>query len=79
MPQSIVSTVCSFLEHRACQGSISTDGKELRSYGVIIGRWVGDEIQMPNTSRFYSTTTSKHRHLLRRLALNRQITVKEVN
>lgn len=71
--------VSSFLQHTVEQGAISTDGKELRSYGVVIARWSRDEILMPNSSVFHSITTTKHRNLVRSMALEKGINVKEVN
>lgn len=71
--------VSSFLQHTDSQGAISTDGKELRSYGVVIAVWKKDEILMPNSSVYHSVTTTKHRNLVRSMALEKGINIKEVN
>lgn len=71
--------VASFLEHTASQGAISTNGKELMSFGVKIARWDRDEILMPDVSTFHSITTTKHRNLVRGMARGRGIIVKERN
>jgi len=71
--------IACFLGHTPSQGAVSTDGKELRSYGVVIAKWSRDEITMPDSSVFHSITTTKHRNLVRKMALNQGITVKEVN
>lgn len=79
MPPKNIEVISAFLEQRSCQGPVSTDGGKLMSYDVVIAEWVGDEIVMPNSSTFHSMTTSKHRNLVRTLALSRHITVKEQN
>ena len=71
--------VSCFLGHAPSQGAISTDGEELRSYGIVIARWNKDEILLPDSSVFHSITTTKHRNLVRAMALSQGITVKEVN
>lgn len=68
-----------FLSHSPSQGAISTDGKELRSYGVVIARWNRDEIVMPDSSVFHSITTTKHRNLVRSMALSQGINIKEID
>ena len=74
-----LDVVSTFLRHSALEGVISTDGKELKSYGVVIARWDGDEIVMPDSSVYRSVTTTKHRNLLRSMALEKGVVVKEVN
>ena len=72
--------VTSFLKHEPAAGPISTNGKELMSYGVPIAKWVSeDEITMPDVSKFHSVTTSKHRNLVRRMAMDKGIKVTQVN
>jgi hypothetical protein len=77
MPKNL-EVVTKFLGHSACQGPISTDGEVLKSYDVVIARWEGEEIVMPDSSVFHSITTTKHRNLVRAMALNQGITVKEI-
>lgn len=74
-----IDVIASFLSHNPSRGSISTDGKELRSYDAVIAKWDGDKVVMPGSSVFYSVTTSKHRGLVRSMALNKGIHVVEIS
>lgn len=74
-----LDVVLSFLDRKERHGAMNTDGSSLFSYGRAIGQWTGDEILMPRSTRFISTTTKKHRNLLRRLARERGIRIYELN
>jgi len=56
-------------------GSLMSDGCQLYSYMVVIGRWDGEAVRLPNPQRFYSRTTSRHRNMLRDMATSRGIIV----
>lgn len=73
-----------FLNKSPSEGAVATDGEELKSYGVVIARWVKEnEIVMPDSNTTYdpaiSKTIARNRNLVRGMALNRGIIVKEVN
>ena len=76
MPKNIV-VVSRFLDGTPLMGSLSTDGKELKSYNAVIAKWKGREILMPDIDVWHSATTSRHRNLVRLLANYRGITVRE--
>lgn len=75
-----VEVVDSFLRGEALRANLSTDGRRLRSYGVVIAEWSenGREVVMPHRSVFHSVTTSHHRSLVRETALRRGIVVVEM-
>ena len=56
-------------------GTMTSDGKRLLSYGIVIGEWVGKEILMPEYGVVYSRTTSRHRGMLRTMASVRNIQI----
>lgn len=58
-------------------GSLATDGDRLFSYMVTIGRWDREVVRLPESSRFYSRTTTKHRNMLRDMATARDIRIVE--
>ena len=87
-----MDVITSFLRHRACQSSMSTDGERLLSYNKVIAKWekggergnrgnrhTGDRVIMPESSRYFSHTTSRHRNLLIRIATIQGITVVQMN
>jgi len=74
-----IDVVSAFLSGYPLEGAISTDGENLKSYGVVIARWDGDEIVMPESSIFHCITTTKHKNLVKTVARGRGIVVKEVN
>jgi hypothetical protein len=71
-------TVEQFLVHKTAEGPISTDGKELKSFGQTIAKWIEDGIVMPDASSG-SITTRKHRNLVRRMAVSKGIKVTQIS
>ncbi len=72
-------TISSFLKKEvAYGGSILTDGTRLYSYMVVIGEWVGEAIELPNSGEFYSRTTTRHRNMLKDMATSRGIRLVEL-
>jgi hypothetical protein len=72
--------VDSFLEHKTAtvEAPVSTDGKEIKSYGVMVGRWDGKEsncIVMPGTSDTSDKSVTRCRNLVRQRALSKGIKV----
>ena len=75
-----VDVVCRFLTREPSSwGTLRSDGKRLWSYDVVIGRWVGGVVHLPDACVFYSQTTSRHRGLLRRMAGFKGIPLKEMS
>lgn len=71
---TIYEAVVKFLQkERAWAGAVTSDGQRLMSYGVVIGYWDGDRIILPESTKFYSRTTSRHRGMLRNVATDRGI------
>lgn len=65
----LIDTIGAFLRKEvAYGGSLSTDGRRLYSYLVVIGEWDGDVVRLPESDRFCSRTTSRHRNMLRDMA-----------
>ena len=75
-----MEVIDSFLRGEALRANLSTDGKHLRSYNVVIAEWSdnGREVVMPHRSVFHSVTTSHHRAMVRGTALRRGVTVIEL-
>jgi len=66
--------VDSFLKHKPATGPVSTNGKEILSYGVQIAVWKEDGIVMPNSSDGDKSIT-RCRNLVRQRALNAGVKV----
>jgi hypothetical protein len=74
----LTEVVALFLCRRvAYGGSLATDGEKLYSYMVTIGEWDGKAVRLPESHRFYSRTTSRHRNMLRDMATARGIELVE--
>jgi len=76
-----VEVVQAFLDKKpAGMTPISTDGSTLYSYGVPIAVWCKGSrgMSMPESSKFYSRTTSRHRHTVEDMAIVRGITIHKV-
>ena len=72
----LAEVVSSFLDGRGgVGGSLMADGRLLYSYSTVIGRWEGEAVRLPNSRRFYSRTTGRHRNMLRDMAKSRGINV----
>jgi len=75
-----VEVVSAFLGREAAGlVPISSDGRCLYSYGVPIATWKGTEsIVMTECSKFYSRTTSRHRHMVEDMAVQKGVTIHKV-
>ena len=74
MNKTVVEVTLGFLRReRLWSNSLTSDGTRLLSYGLVIGLWGGSGkriiITLPLESGRECRTTSKHRALLRSLAL----------
>ena len=66
-----LDVISAFLNRTEYNTPVGTDGCSLYSYGLLIARWSGDEIVVPDSTIFHSITTSRHRNMLRREAKSR--------
>ena len=74
-----VEVVSAFLDKEAAGVvPISTDGRCLYSYGVPIATWKASGLVMAESSKFYSRTTSRHRHMVEDMAIQKGVTVQKV-
>ena len=72
----LAEVICRFLEREpGYSGSLMTDGAQLFSYMVVIGKWSGETVRLPNAGKFYSRTTSRHCNMLEDMATAKGITV----
>lgn len=77
--QSLRGVVDAFLEgKRAGTPTLQTNGEEIWSYGVPIARRTEGAVVML-LDRWWSTTTSRHEHLVRRIARAEGFVVVPVN
>lgn len=67
--------VDSFLEHQSATGPVSTDGKEIKSYGQTVARWEDGSIVMPGTSNYLDKGITRCRNLVRLRAISKGIRV----
>ena len=65
--------VDSFLEHQSATGPVSTNGKEIKSFGETVAVWEDECIVMPNITG--DKATIRCRNLVRQRALNKNIKV----
>jgi uncharacterized protein GlcG (DUF336 family) len=75
-----VEVVSAFLDKKA-EGvvPISSDGATLYSYGVPIAIWgKRGAVTMPESSKFYSRTTSRHRHMVEDMAVQKGIDILKI-
>ena len=75
-----VEVVSAFLDKKV-EGvvPISSDGAALYSYGVPIAIWKKNgTIAMPESSKFYSRTTSRHRHMIEDMAMQKGIGILKI-
>jgi len=66
--------VDSFLNKKSATGPVSTNGKEILSYGVKIAVWDGDGIVMPSSSEG-DKSIIRCRNLVRQRAINAGVKV----
>ena len=53
--------------------TLTSDGRRLMSYGVVIGVWEQGRVVLPGAGTSYSRTTSRHRGMLREMATARGV------
>ncbi len=76
----LIDTIGAFLRREiAYGGTLQSDSRRLYSYLVVIGEWDRDVVRLPESDRFCSRTTSRHRNMLRAMATAQGIrTIEEV-
>lgn len=78
MSAYLVGVVLAFLKHeRRWAGGLTTDGIQILSYGIVIGRWKGAEVVLSKVKNGDTRTTKRHQDMLRDIATDRGIKVSE--
>jgi hypothetical protein len=78
----VLEVVGSFLKkEKGVGGPLTSDGKRLLSYGVVIAQWLdgGKAIVLTGGRSEISRTTNRHRDLVRRMAAGAKVALVDEN